>query len=289
MSASEKAPVATAAGEDQNYKANDRAAATPSVTTPTVPHSAAAGSGAFRGTDSNDAYSIQLDDGAVRQLAKGDSINGELQQHNLETKPAPAPAKVVTTAKPSVNGPAGIEVRRADPQPNDLDHDGDDDAKNKSGELAGDDVVTRPGMGNASGGVTRIPAADPPAQPATTSAPPPQHAAPDKATEKAADKTKDASDASLIQWASQRKSQLVALVQNNDCRGAASVAVEILNRAPDYYHAYVENDRAIKACQAYISEARDRDNEQTGKARAAQKRTMNEAPAPAPAQTDSKK
>ncbi len=66
--------------------------------------------------------------------------------------------------------------------------------------------------------------------------------------------TRDDSTTSLQAWAEGRHKALVALVQANNCAGAADVAMQIQGRAPDYYNQNVANDRAIKQCSPYITQ-----------------------------------
>lgn len=88
----------------------------------------------------------------------------------------------------------------------------------------------------------------------------------------------NAEDKALIGWAQKQRDQVLALVRSNNCRAAANAAVEIYNRAPDYYAANVETDRSIKPCIAYVNDMRER----ADRSRAAAKR-VNAADAPAQA------
>ena len=88
----------------------------------------------------------------------------------------------------------------------------------------------------------------------------------------------NAEDKALIGWAQKQRDQVLALVKSNNCRAAANAAVEIYNRAPEYYAANVETDRSIKPCIAYVNDMRER----TDRSRAAAKR-VNAADAPAQA------
>lgn len=65
-------------------------------------------------------------------------------------------------------------------------------------------------------------------------------------------------DRTLLEWARKQREQVIAYVNANRCRDAASAAVEIYNRAPDYFNANVATDRQIKPCQAYVTSERDR-------------------------------
>ena len=65
-------------------------------------------------------------------------------------------------------------------------------------------------------------------------------------------------DRTLLEWARKQREQVIAYVNQNRCREAATAAVEIYNRAPDYYNANVATDRQIKPCIAYVATERDR-------------------------------
>ena len=65
-------------------------------------------------------------------------------------------------------------------------------------------------------------------------------------------------DPTLLEWARKQREQVIAYVNQNRCRDAATAAVEIYNRAPDYYNANVATDRQIKPCLAYVTTERDR-------------------------------
>jgi hypothetical protein len=65
-------------------------------------------------------------------------------------------------------------------------------------------------------------------------------------------------DRTLLEWARKQHDQVIALVGANRCREAASAAIEIYSRAPDYFNANIANDRQIKPCLAYVNDQRDR-------------------------------
>jgi anti-sigma factor RsiW len=64
--------------------------------------------------------------------------------------------------------------------------------------------------------------------------------------------------AQVLDWARKQHEQVIALVGSNRCREAAGAALEIYNRAPEYFNANVATDRQIKPCLAYVNEERDR-------------------------------
>jgi hypothetical protein len=84
-------------------------------------------------------------------------------------------------------------------------------------------------------------------------------------------------DSALIAWAKQQHSRAQSHAGNGNCSEAAKVAIAIQNRAPDYYTQFVGTDRALKKCQAYISQERDAEAERSGKARS-QKRVNADEP-----------
>jgi hypothetical protein len=83
----------------------------------------------------------------------------------------------------------------------------------------------------------------------------------------------------VLEWARKQHEQVIALVGTNHCREAASTAVEIYNRAPDYFNANIATDRQIKPCLAYVNDQRER----ADRSRAA-KNAANAADVQAPAQ-----
>ncbi|MBC7976524.1 MAG: hypothetical protein H7138_16245 [Myxococcales bacterium] len=85
-------------------------------------------------------------------------------------------------------------------------------------------------------------------------------------------------EAKLLAWAAQQHRQVVALVGANKCREAASAAIAIYNRAPDYYASSVATDRSIKPCLAYVTTERERED----RSRAAKRANAVESPAAAP-------
>jgi hypothetical protein len=120
-----------------------------------------------------------------------------------------------------------------------------------------------------------------PSAPVATPPPKPQQIAADKpgaADAKTTGKTAD--DNSLIAWAKGQHAQAVTTARAGRCQDAAKIALAVQNRAPDYYSQFMATDRALKTCQQYINDARDKDAEQSAKSRA-QKRVNSESPAPA--------
>jgi len=69
---------------------------------------------------------------------------------------------------------------------------------------------------------------------------------------------KAADDKALVDWAQKQRDQVLAFVKSNNCRAAANAAIEIYNRAPEYYAANVATDRLIKPCMPYVNDVRER-------------------------------
>jgi len=88
---------------------------------------------------------------------------------------------------------------------------------------------------------------------------------------------KERANDTVLGWAQKQREQVIAHVRSNNCPAAASAAVEIYNRAPDYYASNVATDRSIKPCLAYLNSERQRED----RARAAKRANAVEA---APAQ-----
>jgi len=132
----------------------------------------------------------------------------------------------------------------------------------------------------------------PPAPVPTAATPPPRREgrlrfddtappAADKAAGKADARTDDSAAADkLLDWARRQHASVVALVNANNCRAAASAALAIYSRAPDYYAANVATDRSVKPCLAYLNSERETEDR---KRAAAKRPATNDAPQAAPA------
>ncbi|HEY0477520.1 MAG TPA: hypothetical protein VGD37_08340 [Kofleriaceae bacterium] len=107
-----------------------------------------------------------------------------------------------------------------------------------------------------------------------------------KASEKTGEKTsekmieqKPAQSRAVLDWARKQHGQVTALVGANNCRAAATAAIAIYSRAPDYYASNVATDISIKPCLAYLNREREREE----RSRAAAKNAASDTPAEAPA------
>jgi hypothetical protein len=225
------------------------------------------------------------------QLRKGDSGGGasrpgasrpgaitEFEADKASDRP-PAPARNLAPATPSrsdASPPAkpaaeiaerkdvksakklrGIELHSPELSPRELADEGQGQAKAPA-PAQGDRRATPPPPPPAFAGASNQIAAAPAAPPAAA---PPADA-----------KARDA----VLDWARKQHDQVIALVASNRCRDAASAAVEIYNRAPDYFAANFVTDRQIKSCLAYINHER----ELVERSRGAPKNAADDMPAP---------
>jgi hypothetical protein len=78
-------------------------------------------------------------------------------------------------------------------------------------------------------------------------------------------------------WAREQHTKVTNAVRANNCKEASTLAVQLSNRAPAYYTQNVEQDRALKQCMTYINAEREREAERQQRARALQKRNLDEA------------
>jgi hypothetical protein len=68
-----------------------------------------------------------------------------------------------------------------------------------------------------------------------------------------------ATNGPLLAWAKQTHAQVVALVKKGDCGSAAKLAAQVKTRAPDYFAQNMRDDRQLKSCMAYITDAADKE------------------------------
>jgi len=78
-----------------------------------------------------------------------------------------------------------------------------------------------------------------------------------------------ATNSALLGWAKAQHAQAVALVKKGDCGAAAKVAVQVKNRAPDYFAQNMRDDRELKSCMAYITDAADKEEQRAAPKKAA--------------------
>ena len=168
------------------------------------------------------------------------------------TQKAPArPAK-----KAAHHDTGYVEVQTAEPQLKSL----DDNRAPRSRDLAKGEVA------KPSPRVSAGPAGDAVAP----SPPPPPAQAP------AYDKNKDAK---LDEWAKVQHARLVSLVRDGKCVEAGKLGNEIAERAPQYYAAHVEHDRAIRQCKQYIDQEKRKSATERYKSRARNAPEADMAPA----------
>jgi anti-sigma factor RsiW len=169
-----------------------------------------------------------------------------------------------TAAKPQPKSKGYIEVTTPDQRPKDFDGitNGRDDATKHDNSVA-----SAPGAAGPKA---------PPAVNVPSPAPPP----PAETEAKPVDPKPDP----VLAWAKEQHGKAVVAAKK-DCKLAANIAMQIANRAPAYYAANIENDRALKSCQQYIAAEREKELERANRAKATQRRAVDEAPAPAKATT----
>jgi hypothetical protein len=194
---------------------------------------------------------------------------------------------------PAKHGKKGyIEVTTPEPMPKDL------DKNDEGGEIAASNSYGAASGGGAPGAAPSVAAAPPPPPP------PPQAVAQSLVTKPAPSKTAKpvapktvakapaeepspepqqpagpATDRGLYGWAKAQHQTAIAKVKAGDCAAAATLAVQVKTRAPDYYAQYMQGDRELKSCTAYIDDAQLR-NESANSKQKATKRASDEPAAP---------
>jgi hypothetical protein len=183
-----------------------------------------------------------------------------------------------------------VEVTTPDRMPKDL------DKNDEGGEIAGNALYGRgaPGAGAAA---TNAPAPPPPPPPQVAQAPmddkpvapsKPAAPAPSKTVAKAPAQEPTpqpqtaagpATDRGLYAWAAAQHRTAVEKAKKGDCAGAATLAVQVKTRDPDYYAQYMKGDRELKGCNAYIDDAQMR-NESANSKQKATKRASDEPASP---------
>ena len=198
-----------------------------------------------------------------------------------ESAKAGAPQKPVAKSRP----PSGMVVDSRALEPKDLDEEAPR-ARTVSKLAKQDDSALRrqtasgPPAGALGGNPSTLGEANQaPAQgfaaPAAAAPPPP----PAPAHAEIAD---DKSDGAPSSWAQRQRDQVIAYVHANNCRAAAAAAVEIYNRAPDFYESNIATDREIKPCLPYVTSERAR----VDRARAAKRDNAEPSSQAAPAASD---
>jgi hypothetical protein len=205
-----------------------------------------------------------------REVAKNEKAEVALAKESAAAKQEPPKAAeeqpVAKKAKPSKGY---IEVTTPDQRPKDFE--GNTTVAGRGDASKQDSVASnRPG----GGAVPKAPASGSTAPTTPMPAPPPP----------AENKPADAKPDPMLAWAKEQHGKAIVAAKK-DCKLAASIVTQISNRAPAYYSANIENDRALKSCQQYIAQEREKELERANRAKATQKRAVDEAPAPAPTTT----
>jgi hypothetical protein len=178
------------------------------------------------------------------------------------------PSKPLVTGNTGTASNAGSAPRRADGKDAKLDSNAPDRKAAPRAAQAPAPSSNNVAAGAAPGpGNERVQADSPPAS--APGAPP--------AVENTLAQQTDKTNASLLGWARTRHDQVVALVRSSNCRGAATAAIEIYNRAPDYYATNVATDRSVKPCLPYLNIERQREDRQ----RAVKRANASDAPSQA--------
>jgi hypothetical protein len=226
-----------------------------------------------QGAAGSAAYSVGLAEG---QMAKDEE----------EKKQVAAVPKAPAHAKKGY-----VEVTTPDRMPKEMD--------SKNAEVAKSDVAAGEAIGGAGGApgapVTNMPetttaqATPPPAdysrsKAATVAKPnapaqdkfaeaPPQQAQPEPPPPQAQPAPQappgPATNNSLLAWAKALHAQTVELVKKGDCKGASKLAVQVQQRDPDYFAQNMRDDRALKSCMAYITDAAEKDEQRAAPKKAA--------------------
>jgi hypothetical protein len=204
-------------------------------------------------------------------------------ERKIKAPKATAPSDGDSFAKaPAKHSKKGyLEVTTPEPMPKDLD---------EGGEIAA-------GRGAPGGGAATNAPAPPPPPPAQVAqaqmddkavAPRKPSAAPSNTVAKAPAQEPTpqpqtaagpATNNGLFAWASAQHRTAIEKVKKGDCAGAATLAVQVKTRDPDYYAQYMKGDRELKSCTAYIDDAQLR-NESANSKQKATKRASDEPAAP---------
>ena len=70
-----------------------------------------------------------------------------------------------------------------------------------------------------------------------------------------------------LKWAQTEERKLDDALRGQRCRDAARIANDILDRNPDYYYTRVERSKAIKSCEWYVKDERQKRSRRRSKAR----------------------
>jgi hypothetical protein len=212
---------------------------------------------------------------------------------NITAPPPTAPSDGDNFAKaPAKHSKKGyLEVTTPEPMPKDLDR------ADEGGEIAAGNAFSRGAPGGGAS-ATNAPAPPPPPpqvaqaqmddKPVAPKAATKPSAAPSRTVAKAPAQEPTpqpqtaagpATDSSLLAWAKAQHQTAIAKVKAGDCKAAATLAVQVKTRDPDYYAQYMKGDRELKSCNAYIDDAQLR-NESANSKQKATKRASDEPASP---------
>ncbi len=211
------------------------------------------------------SFEASLADGAAAGAASaGDTkdkkdSNAEGAAVRREQKEAPKPDPAVAAKTPANRTYIGVQSERA-PQPKELEN-----KLEVAGAPEGESDVRRRGTGAVAPDVADNQRREPVV---ATPSPPPSRAPATTVSrgtggasgEDALKQEKPADEETS--WAREQAVKVGNAVKANNCKDAASLAVQLYTRNPAFYKDSVENDRDLKKCTPYINAARDKEAEQ---------------------------
>ena len=221
-------------------------------------------------------YRVALDEARKEDVAEKQAASLDksepIAQGTLSNERDPAYFETKSAKPRKAPSKSGIEVRSREPAPKDFDDsevargDTNDKKKDAADPFASGGapapapanavVATAPAVTSPKGRIDNAPATPPPAKPSALAAAEPNRQA------------DGASNQPLVAWVRKQHDLVVSMVKSSNCRGAASAALEIYNRAPAYYDANVTTDRAVKPCLVYLNNERDREERKLAAKRA---------------------
>lgn len=268
----DEAPMQGAiAASDAGVAGNDKAA---------DPYAAAAGSG----------YNVAL--------ADDEAQSGKLKQQ-AEKDEGKIAAVAKAPAHESKKSKGYVEVTTPDRMPKEMD--------SKNAEVAKADMAAGESLAGAGGAPGNAPATNMPETTTAQATPPPADYSrsktatvatkptPKQAPKQAQDKFADAppqaqppppqaqptpqapagpaTNSTLLAWAKSQHAQTIELVKKGDCGAAAKLAAQVKERAPDYFAQNMRDDRQLKSCMAYITDAAEKDEQRAAPSKKAARAT----------------
>jgi hypothetical protein len=246
-----------------------------------------AGSG-FEATLAEEGAADKQDAFAARSREQASEKKEAVADGAVKKAPKAEPAP---PAKPTTRTYIGVQSNA--PEPKELEQDNAsvaDDARRSKGAAGGAGGAMPPAVARNE---RRDPVVATPAPPP----PPPAQTAPRGAGNSVTvggvtggeDSLKDSKpDEGETTWAREQAVKVTNAVKANNCKEAASLAVQLSTRAPAFYQQNVETDRDLKKCMTYINAEREKEAERAQRMKAAQKREAEPAPRRAAPTTNTK-